>query len=59
MLNFNILDKSMGIVSQAYFAYVFSTEMFPMLYSIKRQNFIVWLSLNLEILGNMCIAVVC
>ena len=30
-----------------------------MLYSINWPNFIVWLSLHLEILGNMCIAIVC
>ena len=30
-----------------------------MLYSINWPNFIVWLPLLFEILGNMCIAIVC
>ena len=33
--------------------------MFLMLYSIDWPNFIVWLPLLLEILGNICIAIVC
>ena len=33
--------------------------MFLMLYSINLPNFIVWLTLLLEILGNICIAMVC
>ena len=32
--------------------------MFLMLHSINRPNFIVWLSLLLELLGNMCITIV-
>ena len=59
MLNFDFLDKGLGIVSPAYFVYDFSTKMFLMLYSINRPNSIVWLPLLLEILGNMCIAIVC
>ena len=59
MLNFVFLDKGLGIVSPAYFVYDFSTKMFLMLYSINWPNFIVWLPLLLEILGNMCIAIVC
>ena len=34
MLNFDILDKGLGIVSPAHFVYDFSTKMF-MLYSIN------------------------
>ena len=30
-----------------------------MLYSINLPNFIAWLPLLLEVLGNMCIAIVC
>ena len=30
-----------------------------MLYSINRPNFIAWLSLLFEILGNICIAIIC
>ena len=54
MLNLDFLDKGLGIVSPAHFVYDFSTKMFLMLYSINRQNFIVWLPLLFEIMGNMC-----
>ena len=33
--------------------------MFLVLYSINQPNFMAWLPLLLEILGNMCIAIVC
>ena len=59
MLNFDFLDKGLGIVSAAHFVYDFSTKMFLMLYSINWPNFIAWLPLLLEILGNMYIAIVC
>ena len=59
MFNFDFLDKGLGIVSPAHFVYDFSTKMFLMLYSTNWQNFIAWLPLLLEILGNMCIATVC
>ena len=59
MLNFDFLDKGLGIISPAHFVYDFSTKMFLMLYSINWPNFIAWLPLLLEILGNMCIAIVC
>ena len=59
LLNFDFLDKGLGIVSPAYFVYDFSTKMFLMLYSINWPNFIAWLPLLLEILGNICIAIVC
>ena len=59
MLNFDIFEKGLGIVSPAHFVYDFSIEMFLMLYSIDWPNFIVWLPLLLEILGNMCITIVC
>ena len=58
MLNFDILDKGLGAVSPAHFVYDFSTKMFLILYSINWQNFIVWLPLLLEIMGNTCIEVV-
>ena len=35
MLNFDFLDKGLGIVSQAHFVYDFLTKMFPMLYSVN------------------------
>ena len=59
MLNFDFLDKGLGILSPAHFVYDFSTKMFPMLYSINWPNFIAWLHLLLEIFGNMRIAIVC
>ena len=59
MLNIDFLGKGLGIVSPAHFAYDFSTKMFLMLYSINWPNFIAWLPLLLEILGNMCIVIVC
>ena len=59
MLNFDFLDKGLGIVSPAHFVYDFSTKMFLVLYSINWPNFIAWLPLLLEILGNMCVAIVC
>ena len=58
MLSFDILDEGLGIVSSTQFMYDFSTEMF-MLHSINSLNFIVWLPLRLEVLGNVCIAIVC
>ena len=54
MLNLDYLDKGLGIVSPAHSVYHFSTKMFLMLY-----YFIVWLPLLLEILDNLCIAIVC
>ena len=59
MLNFDFLDKGLEIVFPARFVYDFSTKMFLMLYSINWPTFIAWLPLLLEILGNMCIAIVC
>ena len=59
MLNFNFLDKGLGVVSLSHFVYDFSIKMFLMLYSINWPNFIVWFTLLLEILDNMCIVIVC
>ena len=59
MLNFDILDKGLGMVSPAYFVYDFSMKMFLILYSINRPNFTAWFPLLLEILGNICIAIAC
>ena len=59
MLDFDFLDKGLGIASPAHFVYDFSTKMFPMLYSTNWPDLIVCLPLLLEILGNMCIAIVC
>ena len=59
MLNFDFLDKGLPIISPAHFEYDFSTKMFLILYSINRPNFIAWLPLLLEILGNMYTPIVC
>ena len=59
MLNFDFLDRGLGIVSPASFVCGFSTKMFLMLYSIYRPNFVAWLPLLLKILSNTCIAIVC
>ena len=59
MLNFDFSAKGLGIISPPHFVFDFSAKMFLMLYSINTPNFIVWLPLLLEILGNVCIAIVC
>ena len=59
ILSFNFPEKGLGLVSPPYFVYYFSRKMFFMLYSINWPNFIVWLALLLEILGNICITIVC
>ena len=51
MLNFDFLERDLGIVSPPRFVYYF--------YVFNLLNVIDWLSLLLEILGNMCIAIVC
>ena len=58
-LNFDFLEKGLGIVSLSHFVYDFSRKMFLMLYSINWPNFIAWLFLLLEILVNMCLATAC
>ena len=58
MLSIHFSEKSLGIVSLTHFVYDFSRKTFLKLYSFNWPNFIVWLSLILEILGNMCIAIV-
>ena len=59
MLNFDFLDKGLENVSTPHFVYEFSTKMFLMPYSVNWPSFIVWLPLLLEILANICIAMVC
>ena len=58
MINFDFLEKVLGIVSPPHCVWFFK-KMFFMLYSINWPNFNVWLHLHHEILGNMCIANVC
>ena len=52
-------EKGLGIVSPPHFMYDVSRKMFLVLYFINWPNFSVWLPLLLEILCNMCIAIVC
>ena len=59
MLNFNFSEKGLELVSLPHSVYDFSREMLFMLHSINWSNLIVWLSLLLEILGNMCVTIVC
>ena len=58
MLNFHFIEKGLGIVFSPHFVYDFSRKMFLMLWFINWPNFIVWLPLLLEILGNICIEIV-
>ena len=59
MLNLNLPEKGLGLVSPPHFVYHFSRKMFFVLYSISWANFIVWLSLHLEVLGSIYITIVC
>ena len=59
MLNFYFVEKGLGIVSPPHFMCGFSRKIFLMLHSINWPNFIVWLPLLLDILGNMCNVMVC
>ena len=56
---FWFLEKGLGIVSPPHFMYDVSRKMFRVLYFINWPNFSVWLPLLLQILCNMCIAIVC
>ena len=59
MLSFDFLDKSLGIVSPAHFVYFFHQKCFSCCILLTDQISLFWLPLLLEILGNMCIAIVC
>ena len=41
MLNFDFLEKGLGLASPTHFVYDFSRKMFLMEYSVNRPNFIV------------------
>ena len=55
IFNFDFVEKGLEIASAAQYVYDFSRKMF-LWCSINRPSFIFWLSLLLEILGNVCIA---
>ena len=59
MFNFDFLEKGLGVVSRPHFVYDFSRKMCPMLHTFNLPNFIIWMPLLLEILGSMCIVIVC
>ena len=59
MLNFDISEKGLRMVSPTHFVHDFSRKMLLKLLSINRPNFIARLLLLLEVLGNICIAIVC
>ena len=59
MLNFDFPEKGVGIASPQHSVYDFSSKMFLMLYSFNWPNFIVWFPLFIDVLGNMCIKIVC
>ena len=59
MLNFDFLEKGLGIVSAPHFLYDFLRKMFLTLYSTNWQNFIIWMPLLLKILDKISIAIVC
>ena len=59
LLNFNFLEKGLGIVFPTHFENYFSRKNFLVLYSINWPNFIISLPLFIEILANICIANVC
>ena len=56
MLNFDFLEKCLGIVFPPHFVYDFLREMFLMLYSITGQ---ISLPDCLYFLVNICIAIIC
>ena len=53
------IERGLELVSWHHFLHNFWRKIFLLLYSINWPNFIVWLPLLCEILGNMCIAIVC
>ena len=58
MLNFDFLEKGLGLASPSHFVYQFSRKIFLMLHSVNWPNFIVWLPLTLEILDSICIVII-
>ena len=56
---FQKTKKGLELVFPVHFLFRFWREVFFLLYSINWPNFIAWLPLLHEILGNMCIVIVC
>ena len=59
MLNFDFLDKGLVIAAPAHFVYDFSTKKVPHVIFYSLTKFHCLLASLLEMLGNMCIAIVC
>ena len=57
-LNFGFLEKSLGIASPPHFVYNFSRKVILMLNFINWPSFLIWFPLLLQILGNVCIAII-
>ena len=57
-VQFWFLEKSLGLISPSHFVYIILRKYFLNLYSIKWPNFIIWLPVRLEILGNMCTVII-
>ena len=53
------IKRSLELCTLPHFLHNFWRKIFLSLSSVNRPNFIVWLSLLCEILGNMCIGIVC
>ena len=58
MLNFDFLEKSLGIVSSPNFVYGFSRKNVSHVIFYKLTKFCYLIALRLEILESMCIAIV-
>ena len=56
---FQKTKRVLDLVFLSYFLYGFWRNIFLTTCSINWPNFITWLPLILEILGNMCIAIIC
>ena len=53
------IKRDLELFSLTHFLQDFWTEIFLLIYSINWPNFIAWLRLLCDILGNMCIVIVC
>ena len=59
MPKFDFLEKGLWRAFTPHFAHDFSRKIFLVLFFINLPNFIAWLFLRLEMLGNICIIIIC
>ena len=59
MLIFDFLEKGLGLISPPQFVHDFSRKIFLIFYFINRPSLIASLLFFLEILGHMCIIIIC